>query len=100
MRALWPYAFGGALALSALTGWQGYRWGVDRTEARHAAAQEAMRDRLMRLAEDTSRIEAERLALEVERDALARDLEDAARADPDADRPALGPDSVRRLNRL
>lgn len=50
-------------------------------------------------AERLSRKEAERLALEVERDALALELEDAARADPDASRPALGADSVRRLNR-
>ena len=41
----------------------------------------------------------ENARLRAERAALATELEDAAHADDDADRPALGPDSVRRLNR-
>lgn len=92
-------ALAAALVLAALAGWQGYRLGVDRTEARVAAEAEALRQRLARVAEEASRREAARLALEAERDALARDLEDLARADPDAARPALSADSVRRLAR-
>lgn len=46
---------------------------------------------------EANRTEAERLALEQERDRLAEELEDAARQDPDANRPALGIGSVRRL---
>lgn len=33
-------------------------------------------------------------------DALQSELDDAARQDPDADRPAFGPDSVQRLNQI
>lgn len=33
-------------------------------------------------------------------DALQSELDDAAREDPDADRPAFGPDSVQRLNQI
>jgi hypothetical protein len=36
-------------------------------------------------------------AAAIERAALLSELEAAANADPDADRPALGPDAVRRL---
>lgn len=32
--------------------------------------------------------------------ALQSELDDAARQDPDADRPAFGPDSVQRLNQI
>jgi len=66
----------------------------NRYEARAIAAQRVAYANAERL----SRIEAERLALQAERDALSLELEDAARADPDADRPALSADSVRRLN--
>lgn len=41
----------------------------------------------------------ENARLRAERAALATELEEAAHADDNADRPALGPDSVRRLNR-
>jgi hypothetical protein len=76
----------------------GWRMGAQNAEARHSAALAAAQARAFAAAEVASRKEAERLALEMERDALARDLEAAAYADPDRDRPALGADSVRRLN--
>ncbi|MFN4130380.1 MAG: hypothetical protein ACK4GC_11300 [Paracoccaceae bacterium] len=53
----------------------------------------------MRAADLAGRKEAERLAMQAERDRLAQDLEDPANADVDADRPAIGADSVSLLNR-
>lgn len=44
--------------------------------------------------------ETQRLALQAERDRLARDLEEAALADPVLVPQCLGPDRVRRLNAL
>lgn len=71
---------------------------------RHHEAQEvaadmaALRERQIEAAELASRKEAERLAAAAERDRLARELEDAARSDPGAERMSLPIDSVRRLN--
>jgi hypothetical protein len=99
MAGRWGVILAAALALSAATGWQGYRLGMDRAEARHAADEADMRRRLAAAAEEAGRREAARLVAERERAALAAELEDLARADPDADRPALPVDSVRRLAR-
>lgn len=79
------------LGLSYLKGW------VDRGE------EEAQR---IAVIEAARRVDAARIAgqaeelqrLQDERDQLAKELEDAARADPHADTPALGLDSVQRLN--
>lgn len=87
-----------ALALSALTGWQGYRMGVSAEETRQALLLTDAQRRAIERTNDANRAEAERLALQAERDALALELEDLARADPDASRPALSAGSVRRLN--
>lgn len=62
-------------------------------QARIAAAVEGER-------EAAAKLEAQRLAIEAERDRLARELEDEADADPVAVPQCLSPDRVRRLNRL
>ena len=90
---------GAVLALVALAGVQGYRIGHAASEARHEAALSAARAAAFAAAERLSLAEAARLAAVARADALSREMEDAAHADPDADRPALGLDSVRRLAR-
>ena len=70
---------------------------MDRAEARNEAATAALRKRLARNAEEQSRREAAFLELEAERAVLARQLEDEARADPDAGRVVLPVGSVRRI---
>lgn len=59
-------------------------------QARYEAAQEAAR-------EATAKLEAARLIAQAERDRLARELEDAANADPVLVPQCLSPDRVRRL---
>jgi signal transduction histidine kinase len=94
-----PWLISALLAALALAGWQGYRLGESVSEGRHAAALvQAQRD-AQRASDLASRKEAERLAMKAERDRLAQDLEDLANADADADRRAIGADSVSRLNR-
>lgn len=70
------------LAAIGLAGWQGYRMGEAAAEGRHAAALLEAQRQAQRAADLASRIEAERLAMQAERDRLARDLEDRAHADP------------------
>ncbi|QUS34932.1 hypothetical protein [Falsirhodobacter algicola] len=87
----------GWLILAALVfglgcGGQGWRMG-------HAAAERQALVRLAAARTAADRAEAARLALAAERDRLARFLEDAAHADPDADTLALRADSVRRIAR-
>jgi hypothetical protein len=98
MAGRWGVILAAALALSAVTGWQGYRLGTERAEARHLAEQAETRRRLAAATAEANRREAARLAAEAARDAMVQDLEEAARADRDADRPALSADSVRRLS--
>lgn len=98
-----PYAILAIAALFAVSNgvslYRGYHTGVTLTEARHAAEMQAAQSAAMKAAEAASRAEGERLAAQAEADRLAQELEDAARHDPDAGRPALGVDSVRRLAR-
>jgi NAD(P)H-hydrate repair Nnr-like enzyme with NAD(P)H-hydrate dehydratase domain len=95
----WAIKVGAAVVAGALI-WShaaAYRAGADRVEARYereAAELRAERDKALRVA---SQREAARLAAEEAATRLAQELEDAARADPGADAPALGADSVRRL---
>jgi hypothetical protein len=94
LARFWPALV--ALALIAGAWGHGRHTGVVACEAAHARALDAARDAAMRAAELASRKEAERLAAEAERDALARDLEDAANADPPTGE-CLSADRVRRL---
>lgn len=91
------------VSLAAWTGYVGtraYRAGEAACEARHEAELNRAREAAAKAAEIASRRESDRLAAEAERDALAMELEDAARADPGAGACGLGADSLRRLNRL
>ena len=94
---------GFALAIAAsLTGVVyvfGYRTGRNQTQGQYERRIASERERLARTAEIASRTVAARLVLEADRNRLAMKLEDAARTDPDAGRPALGVDSVHRLAR-
>jgi hypothetical protein len=84
-----------AAALVLLLTGAAYLWGRQDgralCEGAHAAA-------LAQAQAATIRIEAERLAIQAERDALARDLEDQAHADPVRNPDCLSADRVRRLN--
>jgi signal transduction histidine kinase len=93
-----PWLISALLVLIGLAGWQGYRMGEAAAEGRHAMQLLEAQRSAQRAADLASRKEAERLALQSERDRLARDLEDLANADSDADRPAIGAGSVSRLN--
>ena len=87
-----------ALALVFVTShagawWHGYDTRRDSDAARVASAQVAeqvLRARVIGMAETQAAVAAER-------DRLREDLDNAAIADPDADRVCLGADSVRRL---
>jgi type IV secretory pathway protease TraF len=96
-----PLLLGGVALVAVLGFWRAtsHAWsrGYAAAEAAQAAEVARLKGRVMAMAETASRAEGERLALEAERDALARELEELADADPAADRPALGLDSVRRL---
>jgi hypothetical protein len=94
-----PWLLAALCALLVASFGFGWRMGAQSVEARHTAALAAAQSRAFAAAEVASKKEADRLALEMERDALARDLEAEAYADPGRDRPALGADSVRRINR-
>ncbi len=85
---------------ASLIGVKAYRAGKGACEARHEAELNRAREAAAKAAEIASRRESDRLAAEAERDALAMELEDAARADPGAGACGLGADSLRRLNRL
>jgi hypothetical protein len=87
----------GALLLAVALG-SGYRLGVKNEQGRQA---QALVDAM---AEVERKEEAHRVATSAwlkERDKrlqLERQLNDEARQDPDADRPAVGPSSVRRID--
>ncbi len=87
-----------ALAFAAGIWLHGHYTGRTGCETRAALAQAEAERAAWRAAEAASRKEAARLAVEAERDALARELEDAANADPVAAPACLGPERVRRLN--
>lgn len=90
---IWP-----ALALLAAVGSGGFWAGHRIADGKHAAELLRQEEAQRVLVEQAHRKEQQRLAAMRERDALARRLEEAAYADPDADRPALSAGSVRRLN--
>ena len=71
--------------------------GVADAEARQEAAEAALRTELFNMADRWSRDAARILALQQQLDQVALELEDAAHADPDADRMSLPADSVRRV---
>lgn len=96
------YLIGLGLVLSVVAGAYvtGRSHGFSAAETRHTAARLEMQERLHQAAQQLSMKERERLAALRQLDAIQRENQNDARQDPNADRPALGLDSVRRLNRL
>lgn len=93
------YLYGfGLLAMLLAFAWV-YSLGREHEAGAHAREALELRDMLDDARRDADRRELARLAAEAERDALAKELEDAALADPGADGVALGVDSVRRIDR-
>lgn len=105
-RKFLPYG----LIIAALMGayfyirWDAYNDGVRDTTARYEIAIQEERDRLQeanRQALNQARIiEAELNRLLRDRNATISQLMEEGRADPDADRPAISSDGVRRINRI
>ena len=83
----------GAVVLAGLAGWQGYRMG-------HAACEGHHRAEMLAQIEAGQKLDAARRKVAQERDRLARELEEAAYADPVLVERCLGPDRVRRLNSI
>ncbi|MBL4898115.1 MAG: hypothetical protein JKX76_00575 [Colwellia sp.] len=82
-----------ALVLSGLCSWQGYRWGYDASETKHQSE-------LLGRIEAGQMLEQARRTIALERDDLARQLEEEAYADPVVVQRGLSPVRVRRLNAL
>lgn len=91
------YLYAGLAVLALLAVGQAYRMGY--SAAMGAVARQTLdaQKAAFAAAELASRKEVQRLTLEAERADLARQLEDAANADTDANRLCLGADSVSRL---
>lgn len=93
------------VVILAVTGgvWWAYDWAWDRGyAAKEAEVQENTRRLERQLVQVSDRLSEALRQLEMERqerERLVQEVEDAARKDPDADRPALSADSVRRLRR-
>lgn len=84
--------------------WNGYNHGVAVTTLKYETAIQNERERLTKANEDAleeaRKREAELNRLLRERNATIADLEAGAEADPNAARPAVSVDGVRRLNRV
>ena len=94
-------AAGGVLAVVLGLAWAGnalYRAGYSACQTERAATVEKARTEAAAAAELASRKEAERLAAEASRAALAAELEDLANAGPVGVPECLSADRVRRLN--
>lgn len=93
-----------ALICSVLVGagslYKGYSWGKSVAEAQHQKAIDKLNAELADVGNDVITQEVKRLHAERERDELLENLDAEAAASPNASRPALDVDSVRRLNRL
>ena len=91
MIRLLPWFIAGALAFAGTAQWYGYRAGYD------AAVVEQQASQIDAMAAQAS-AERDRQALQAERDAIARQLEDQAYAEPVANPACLSLSRVRRIN--
>lgn len=87
------------LALAAAVWWHGYSTGRDAERLDSLRAIEALEHDLERVGAANRAAAAQIEAMRASQAALAREIEDEARADPDAARRVPSPDSVRRLER-
>lgn len=88
-----PWLIVGAAAFVGLSWWHGYSTGDKAATARHNAA-------IIAQMEAGEKLEAERREIARERDDLARQLEEAAYAEPVIVDRCLGPSRLRRLNSI
>lgn len=97
-----PYRIAALAAIlvltNAVTAFRFYHTGYAFSEAKHNEELLKAQAATAKVAEELSRREAERLLAQSEADKLARELEDAAMRDPNANLIGLGIDGVRRLN--
>lgn len=102
MIGLKGYAIAGAvvLAMVGAAGVKGYRMGVSAEAARWIEARTKLQDDLFDLADRHSEVAAELERLRADRETLAMEFEDAARADPSAIDRRPSPDSLRRIEDL
>ena len=93
-----------AVMIVAVAGWWAYGTGYERGYAAHraetAAATRALNERLARSQDALRTATAAWQRERREAEELERRLSDEALDDPDADRRALGADSVRRIDRI
>jgi len=97
--AMLGWALAGFMALVGGSYTLGRYQGAAATNAKFAVKQVRLQTQMILAAEIASRNEAARLAALQKVEQLSKELEDAARTDPDAGHLSLGADSVRRLNR-
>jgi hypothetical protein len=81
------------LAVVAVVFWQGHRLGYDSAVSAHESE-------LLAQIEAGQKLDAARRRVALERDQLARELEEEAHADPITVVRCLGPGRVRRLNAI
>lgn len=93
-----PYLIIAAIGAVGAAFWLGWAKGEAAAEARHTKAVLAAQMAQVAAANEIAKKERERLDLEAERDEIARQLEDAAYAQPADGSCGLGADRVRRLN--
>jgi len=97
--AMLRWALTGVMALVGGAYTLGRHQGAAAVNAKQAVEQARLQTQMIRAAEIASRKEAARLTALQEVEQLSKELEDAAHADINAGRIALGADSVHRLNR-
>jgi hypothetical protein len=100
MIPLRAIAFGAALAFLAGSHLWAYRSGVSAERVAQAEDRAKLQDDLFAAAERHSRAAAELALLRADRETLAMEFEDNARADPAAADRRPSPDSLRRLETL
>lgn len=94
-------AFVGAVGAAWLAGgWQGYWRGEAAAEARMEAERQKLQRELFRAGERLSQQGVELEALRADQDNRQREFEDAARGNLADDRPGIGADGMRSLDRL
>lgn len=100
MNYLLPSLLVGAIIASGLAYWRGDAAGYARSERHHAEQVAAKNAELATQGEKLVAEEIKRLNAERALEDLEDELDALAKADPLANRPAFGSDSMRRLNRI
>lgn len=101
---MWRLYLGGGLVLALVAGvwWYGkaqYRDGYAAAQAVAESERLATQQELFKSGQRIAQLAAALEAARAERATMAQELEDAARQDPDGNRPGIGLDGVQRLYR-